>query len=229
MHIGIIPDGNRRYMSKRGILSLKESYQMGITKFYDLMEWCIDLNIDEVTAYALSIENLENRGGQEIKTLLNLFSMQALSTLNNERIHKNRVHINICGDKNYLLTAGGNGLGNAVVESLCKLEDLTKGYDKLTLNLAIGYGGRQEIINSVKNVVNSGLELNEENIRKNLWINSYPEIIIRTAESRLSNFLLWQSAYSEIYFVDRLWQEFEREDLVDIISNYRSKERRFGR
>ena len=229
MHVGIIPDGNRRYMKKKGILNLKKSYQMGINKFYDLLDWCIDLNINEVTAYALSTENLDNRGRLEIKTLLNLFSDQALSILNNERIHEKEVHINICGDKDYLLKAGGNDLGNAVVKNLGKLEDLTRDYNKLTLNLAVGYGGRQEIINSVKNVINSGLELNEENIRKNLWISGYPEVVIRTAESRLSNFLVWQSAYSEIYFVDKLWQEFEKDDLVDIINSYNSRERRFGR
>lgn len=228
MHIGIIPDGNRRYMRKRGILSLKDSYQMGIKKFYDFLDWCIDLNINEVTAYALSTENLKNRGRLEIKTLLDLFSKQALSVLNNEKIHKNKVHINICGNKDYLLDTEKK-TGNEAIKNLSRLEDLTKGYNKLTLNLAIAYGGRQEIINSVKNVINSGLELNEENIKKNLWVKSYPEVIIRTAESRLSNFLVWQSAYSEIYFVDKLWQEFEKEDLKDIIDDYNSRERRFGR
>jgi len=228
MHIGIIPDGNRRYMRKKGILSLKDSYRRGIKKFYDFLDWCIDLNINEVTAYALSTENLENRSKSEIKTLLNLFSKQALSILNNERIHDNKIHINICGDKDYLLNTEKK-LGNEAIKNLRRLEELTKDYDKLTLNLAIAYGGRQEIINSVKNVINSGLELNEKNIRKNLWIKSYPEVIIRTAESRLSNFLVWQSAYSEIYFVDKLWQEFEKEDLINIIDDYNSRERRFGR
>jgi len=228
MHIGIIPDGNRRYMRKKGILSLKDSYQRGIKKFYDFLDWCIDLNINEVTAYALSTENLENRSKSEIKTLLNLFSKQALSILNNERIHDNKIHINICGDKDYLLNTEKK-LGNEAIKNLRRLEELTKDYDKLTLNLAIAYSGRQEIINSVKNVINSGLELNEKNIRKNLWIKSYPEVIIRTAESRLSNFLVWQSAYSEIYFVDKLWQEFEKEDLINIIDDYNSRERRFGR
>jgi len=228
MHIGIIPDGNRRYMRKKGILSLKDSYRRGIKKFYDFLDWCIDLNINEVTAYALSTENLENRSKSEIKTLLDLFSKQALSILNNERIHDNKIHINICGDKDYLLNTEKK-LGNEAIKNLRRLEELTKDYDKLTLNLAIAYGGRQEIINSVKNVINSGLELNEKNIRKNLWIKSYPEVIIRTAESRLSNFLIWQSAYSEIYFVDKLWQEFEKEDLINIIDDYNSRERRFGR
>ncbi|HDI72794.1 MAG: di-trans,poly-cis-decaprenylcistransferase [Candidatus Altiarchaeales archaeon ex4484_43] len=228
MHIGIIPDGNRRYMRKKGILSLKDSYRRGIKKFYDFLDWCIDLNINEVTAYALSTENLENRSKSEIKTLLNLFSKQALSILNNERIHDNKIHINICGDKDYLLNTEKK-LGNEAIKNLRRLEELTKDYDKLTLNLAIAYSGRQEIINSVKNVINSGLELNEKNIRKNLWIKSYPEVIIRTAESRLSNFLVWQSAYSEIYFVDKLWQEFEKEDLINIIDDYNSRERRFGR
>ncbi|HIE34229.1 MAG TPA: hypothetical protein EYP86_03735, partial [Candidatus Altiarchaeales archaeon] len=120
-------------------------------------------------------------------------------------------------------------IGKDVVENLNKLEESTKGYDNMIVNMAIAYGGRQEIINAVRNIVNKGLDLNEENIMMNLWVKSYPDFIIRTAESRLSNFLTWQSAYSEIYFVNKLWQEINKEDLISIINNYRNRERRFGR
>ncbi|MBN2250887.1 MAG: di-trans,poly-cis-decaprenylcistransferase [Candidatus Altiarchaeota archaeon] len=229
MHIGIIPDGNRRFMKKRGIPNLRNSYEMGINKFHDFLEWCIDLDVKEVTAYALSTENLKNRGRLEIRTLLGLFSKQAVSMLDNEKIHKNRVRVKVCGDRCCLLDAGERGIGGETVKNLSILEDKTRDYDGLTLNFAIGYGGRQEIINSVKKVVDSGLEITEENIRKNLWVASCPEIVIRTSESRLSNFLTWQSAYSEIYFVDKLWQEFEKTDLERIISDYGSRDRRFGK
>ena len=229
MHIGIIPDGNRRFMKKKGISNLKTSYEMGINKFYDVLDWCLDLGVDEITAYALSTENLQNRGALEIKTLLTLFSKQAESMLESDRIHKKKVRIRICGDTCLLLSVGGKDLGGKLLEKLKKLEDMTKNYNAVTLNLAIAYGGRQEIINAVNKAVDAGLPINEENIKKNLWVRSYPEIIIRTAECRLSNFLTWQSAYSEIYFIDKLWQEFEKTDLESILSDYKSKERRFGK
>lgn len=228
MHIGIIPDGNRRYMRKNVISDLKESYYMGIKKFYDFVEWCIDLGVKETTVYALSIENLKNRSKFEINLLLKLFASQAMDLLKSDMIRKNKVHINICGNREYLADKI-NPPGSDVIKNLSKLENLTKDYSNFTLNLAIAYGGRQEIINSVNKIINDGLEVSEENIEKNLWVRTYPDIIIRTAESRLSNFLLWQSAYSEIYFVDKLWQEFEKSDLIKIVENYNLKERRFGR
>lgn len=229
MHIGIIPDGNRRYMKKRGIPKLRDSYEMGINKFYDVIDWCLELGVDEITAYALSTENLQNRGTLEIKTLLTLFSRQAESMLESDRIHEKKVRIRICGDMDYLLSVGGKDLGGKLLANLKKLEEVTKNYKAVTLNLAIAYGGRQEIIRAVRKVVDSNLEINEDNLKKNLWITGYPELVIRTSERRLSNFLTWQAAYSEIYFVDKLWQEFEREDLEGILKDYRSRERRFGK
>lgn len=229
MHIALIPDGNRRYMKKKGILNLRESYKKGIIKFYDFLDWCSKLNVNEVTIYALSLENIENRSPAEIETLINVFSNQANDALRDERIHKNKIHINVCGDRDHIVKKFGNPAGKELVENLNKLEDATKDYSDLTLNLTIAYGSRQEIINSVKNLVAKKLEINEENIKDNLWVKDYPDIIIRTAEDRLSNFLLWQSAYSEIYFIDKLWQEFDEEDLVRIVNDYKSRERRFGR
>ncbi|MBU4202061.1 MAG: polyprenyl diphosphate synthase [Candidatus Altiarchaeales archaeon] len=228
MHIGVIPDGNRRFMEKNGIANLKESYQMGINKFHDFLDWCIDLGVNEVTIYVLSSENIQNRGKDEVHTLLNLFSNHALSVLNDDRIHKNGVKINICGDLDYLAGVG-NPIGQKVVGNLTKLENSTKDYDNLDLNVAIAYGGRQELLHAVGKLIDSGEKPTEENIRKNLWVKGYPDIIIRTSESRLSNFLLWQCAYSEIQFVDKLWQEFQKEDLVQILNDYNSKERRFGK
>ncbi len=228
MHIGVIPDGNRRFMKKNGIFSLEDSYGMGITKFHQFMEWCIELGVNEVTLYALSIENIKNRNHVEVSTLLSLFSDHALKSLNDERIHKNRVRINFCGDREFI-SGIKNPMGVRIVDNLERLEDSTREYENIDLNIALAYGGRQEILNAVREVVKSGSELSEENIQKHLWVKSYPEIILRTAESRLSNFLLWQSAYSEIYFIDKLWQELKKEDLIRVLGDYQSKERRFGK
>ena len=225
MHIGVIPDGNRRFMKKKGIASLGKSYDLGINKFYDFLDWCIEFKVDEITLYALSIENLENRGMLEIKTLLMVFSEHAKKMLVDERMHKNKVQVRITGDRELLIKKGGR----KALENLEELEEATKDYDKFIVNLAVAYGGRQEILNAVKKIAEEGEEINEKNIKKNLWVKDYPDIIIRTSEKRLSNFLTWQSAYSEIYFIDKLWQEFEKNDLKIILSDFKSRERRFGK
>ncbi|HEX54909.1 MAG: di-trans,poly-cis-decaprenylcistransferase [Candidatus Altiarchaeales archaeon] len=227
MHIGLIPDGNRRYMRKVGIKDIKSAYRMGIDKFYDFLEWCIDLNVKELTIYTLSIENIERRSNFELNSLLRIFRERTINAMNDERIHGNRIHVKICGDIEYLRKLSDTA--NELVDSLERLGESTKHYNDFTLNLAIAYGGRQEIVNAVRRVIENGLELNEENIVRNLWIRNYPDIIIRTAESRLSNFLLWQSAYSEIYFVNKLWQEIEKDDLINIINDFNTRERRFGK
>jgi len=185
--------------------------------------------VNEVTIYALSTENIENRDNNEIETLFNVFAEQASKALDDERIHENGIHVNVCGDKDFLVNKADTKLGRNLIDRLNTLEEETKNYSNATLNLAIAYGGRQEIINATKKTLSQGLELNEENIRKNLWVKDYPEIMIRTSEDRISNFLLWQSAYSEIYFVNKLWQEFQEEDLHKILGDYNSRERRFGR
>lgn len=228
MHLGVIPDGNRRFMRKNGINDLKESYTMGINKFHQFLGWCVDLDVSEVTIYALSLENIRNRSPAEITTLLGLFSEYAMKSIDDKRIQENGVRVNFCGDRNYL-SGLNNPIVNQLIENMVKLEDKTSSYSNLNLNIALAYGGRQEIINAVKRVMDSGSELNEENIRKHLWVSDDPDIIIRTAESRLSNFLLWQSAYSEIYFIDKLWQELDKEDLVAVLDDYKNRERRFGR
>ncbi|MFH1126299.1 MAG: polyprenyl diphosphate synthase, partial [Candidatus Altiarchaeota archaeon] len=200
-----------------------------ISKFYDFLDWCMKRGVKEVTIYALSMENIKNRGSEEIETLYKVFAEQAKKALDDGRIHNNRIHINICGDKRYLTKTGNDALGGALVESMEELEKKTKDYSDFTLNFAIAYGGRQEIVHAARELASSGQEINEENLRKHLWVKDYPEIVIRTSEDRLSNFLLWQSAYSEIYFIDKLWQDFSEEDLQNVIEDYNSRERRFGK
>jgi len=229
MHIAVIPDGNRRYMLKYGIGSLERAYRSGISKIYDFIEWCIELGVKEVTIYVLSLENLINRSKKEIELLMKLFSEEAKKSLKDDRIHKNEIRVKICGDKNFIKNLDMRNAKDAI-ENLEKLEAFTCGYERLLLNLAIAYGGRQEIMNVIAALrSHKSSEINEMIVKQYLWVNSYPDIIIRTSERRLSNFLLWQSAYSEIYFIDKLWPEFEKKDLIEIINDYNSRERRFGR
>jgi len=230
MHVALIPDGNRRFMRLKGIRDLAQSYKMGISRFYDFLSWCTDLDVDEVTIYALSTENILNRSERELKTLFKVFSQQAKAALTDERIQKEDVQVRICGNRDYLLNCDkASKLARELVSSLDALEEATKNHSKRVLNMAIAYGGRQEIINAANEVSKRGLALTEENIQKHLWIKDNPDIVIRTAEDRLSNFLPWQSAYSEIYFPNKLWQDFKRSDLEEIIVDYQSRERRFGK
>lgn len=230
MHIGLIPDGNRRFMAKKGIGDLLVSYDMGINRFYKFLEWCYDLGVTEVTLYALSTENITSRNRKEIETLFKAFNKHAIKGLTDKNLHKKKVRVNLCGDREFLRNQDVNRkLATEMVDNLEKLEQSTKAYVKFTLNLAIAYGGRQEILFAVKRMVEDGTPITEDNLAKNLWVKSDPDIIIRTSEDRLSNFLLWQSAYSEIYFVPKLWQEFEKKDLEKILADFRKRDRRYGR
>ncbi len=228
MHVGIIPDGNRRYMKKTGIGDLEKAYRLGIDRFYDLVRWCDELGVNEVTIYTLSLENLENRGMEELYILMNLFAENTMRVLSDERIHDREIKVSICGNREYLTEYFGDR-GVELNQEFHKLEEKTRDYGGMKLNLAIAYGGRQEIINACRMIMNNGGEFTEESIQEHLWIKSYPDLIIRTSESRLSNFLLWQSAYSELYFVNKLWEEFQRDDLVDVLEDFNGREKRFGR
>jgi len=230
MHVGLIPDGNRRFMAKKHIENLLMSYDMGINKFYDFLKWCYELKVKEVTLYALSLENLVARDQSEIDTLFKVFITHAKRGMNDKTLHENKIRVRFCGDREALVAGSKDRkLAQEMLDSLAALEKATEKYDKFTLNLAIAYGGRQEIIHAVKEMVGKKQDITEENLKGNLWVKDDPEIIIRTSEERLSNFLLWQSAYSEIYFVPKLWQEFEKKDLEKILDDFKKRDRRYGR
>ncbi len=230
MHIGLIPDGNRRFMVRKQIKNLLMSYDLGISKFFDFLEWCSEFGVDEVTIYALSIENITSRGASEVKTLYNVFNKNALDSINDKKLHEKKIRVKVCGDMDLILNDKNNPeIAKEMVSNLKKLEETTSQYNDFKLNLAIAYGGRQEIIHAIGKMVEKDQEITEDNLRKNLWLTTFPDMIIRTSEERLSNFLVWQSAYSEIYFVDKLWQEFEKDDLKDILSEFTERERRYGR
>lgn len=221
MHIAIIPDGNRRYSKKKGI-SFENAYALGMDKFRDFVEWCSKMGVESVTAYALSLENIEKRSAVEIEILNRVLIKEIDKTINDERIHKNNICVKICGDLDAIKS-------KKLVEKLKELEDATAKYNKYRVNLAVAYGGRQEIMDVVKKFKKTNEEVNEQNVRNKLMVKEYPDILIRTGAHRISNFLLWQVAYSEIYFVDKLWPEFEKDDLIKIINDYNKTKRNFGK
>ncbi|MGQ4892345.1 MAG: polyprenyl diphosphate synthase [Candidatus Njordarchaeia archaeon] len=226
IHIGLIPDGNRRY-AKRKKLTLDQSYEIGVKKVKEFLSWCREFNIKYVTIYALSLENILGRNKHELRIIFNLMEKYLKNIEKDEDIHANKVRILVAGSKGLL--------PKHVMEAIQKAEESTKNYDKYYLILLIGYGGRREIVDAIKKILLQKIrpeEINEETLKNYLYLPDipYPDLIIRTSgEKRISNFLLWQIAYSELYFAKPLWPEFTREDFIEALVDFQRRERRFGR
>lgn len=230
-HIGIIMDGNRRY-SKWLLKQAWLGHKYGAKKVKEVMKWCEELGIKHITIYSLSLENF-SRPKKEFDFLMNLFEKEFLDIANNPEhdAHKYKTKINVFG-RIYLLP-------EKVRKAIFAAEESTKNYKNHFLNIAIAYGGQQEITDAMIKIakkVSDGTispeQVNEKLIRHSLYTNSapYPDMIIRTGgEKRLSNFLLWQSAYSELFFVDKMWPEFTKEDFLSAIEEFKNRQRRFGK
>ena len=225
--IAIVLDGNRRYAKKMG-LKPWGGHEFGIKKLEQLMEWCRELKIKELTLYSFSTENFR-RTKAEKNFLFRIFKHEFNNMKYRKDIFKNKIRINVIGRLNMF----PKGIRKAMLDIMEK----TKKHKKFIVNFALAYGGRQEITDAVKkiaeNVKKGKIHINkiDENlIGKNLYIKSEPDLLIRPGgEKRLSNFLMWQSTYSEIFFIDKLWPEFTKEDLVNCIEEFKKRDRRFGR
>ena len=224
-HVGLILDGNRRFAKKLGLQPWK-GHEFGIKKIEELLKWCLELGVKELTLYSFSTENF-NRNKQEIKFLFNLFKKKFEQMKNDSKILKNGVRINLIG-RIEMFPAD-------IRKAMLEVAEKTKNNKKLIVNFALAYGGRQEIIDSFKEILKNNPnvnlnKINEELITKNLYLQSEPDLIIRPGgEMRMSNFLLWQSSYAELFFIEKLWPEFTKEDLVNIIKEFNQRQRRFGR
>jgi|TARA_Y100000310_G_C20555610_1_gene750344 tritrans,polycis-undecaprenyl-diphosphate synthase [geranylgeranyl-diphosphate specific] len=220
-HIAIVLDGNRRYAKKVGIPKLK-GHEKGYGKIRDFLAWCIELGIKEVTLYCFSTENF-NRNKEEVNYLFNLFRKNIGEFKKDKTIHDNKVRISFIGR---LSMFPGD-----LQKSMYEIMDLTKNYNNYKLNLALAYGARSEIVDAFKKILSKGIKkIDEDIISKNLYIPDDVDIFIRPGgEKRLSNFLLWQSSYAELVFIDQLWPEMTKEDLAEIIKEFKKRERRFGR
>ncbi|MBU3913088.1 MAG: di-trans,poly-cis-decaprenylcistransferase [Nanoarchaeota archaeon] len=219
-HIGIILDGNRRF-AKKLLLEPWRGHELGAGKIEKLFSWCSELGIMEITLYCFSLENFD-RPEKEKNFLMNLFKREFKKYLNEEKIMDRGIKVRVIGEM--------GRFDSELQELMKKVEKKTAGNSEFIFNFCMAYGGRQEIIDAVKKMVESNLPISEENLKKNLWISGEPELIIRTGgEKRTSNFLMWQSAYSEWVFLDKTWPEFEREDLIECVDEFKKRERRFGR
>jgi len=229
-HIAVILDGNRRWALKRS-LNPWVGHKHGAEKVENLLDWCLQLGVKSITLYAFSTENFR-RSKKEIEELMQIFEEKLRKLLTDKRIHQNQVKVKIIGRRELL----PNSIKNIIEE----VEESTKNYNKHFLNVALAYGGRAEIIDAAKRIaekVKQGKldpnEINEKLFEKHLYTahlpKQDPDLIIRTSgEERLSGFLLWQSAYSELCFLDIYWPEFRKIDLLRAIRVYQKRKRRFG-
>lgn len=230
-HIAIILDGNRRWAQECGFEPWVGHYY-GADKTKEVLKWCLDLGIKSVTLYVFSTENFQ-RSLKEVENIMKLFKEKLQEILESEDIRKYKVRVKVIGRTSLL--------PQDLQEIIKKVEEETKCYNEHYLNLAIAYGGRAEIVDAARNIAKkvasgelSPEEIDEKVFEQHLYTaflpKQDPDLIIRTSgEERLSGFLLYQSAYSELCFLDVYWPEFRRIDLLRAIRVYQKRNRRFGR
>jgi tritrans,polycis-undecaprenyl-diphosphate synthase [geranylgeranyl-diphosphate specific] len=230
-HIGIILDGNRRW-SRIMDLEKEKGHRVGANIAEELLDWIYDLGIKITTVYVLSNENLE-RETIELDNIYSLLKDKLVKLYNDKRVDNKQIRIKSIGDR--------KKLPDDLQEILKELEIKTESYSNMYLNIAVAYGGQKELLNAIKNIARAVKEkkieieeINEKLIESNLYTahlpQPEPDLILRTSgEKRLSGFLLWQSAYSELIFVDIFWPEFRKIDLMRAIRTYQKRVRRYGK
>lgn len=218
-HIAIIMDGNGRWAKRRG-LARSFGHMEGAKALRRIIEYLPKINVKYLTVYAFSTENW-NRSEDEVSTLMSLF----LKYIKSEKksMMKNGIRFFVSGRK--------NNVPENLLKEIDKLQEETKNNQNLILNIAFNYGGRAEIIDAINKILeNNEKNIDEENFKKYLY-NDFPDpdLVIRTSgECRISNFLLWQIAYSELYITDVLWPDFNEKEIDKAIESYNQRERRFG-
>lgn len=218
-HIALVLDGNRRYAKKIGIPEFK-GHEKGFNKIKEVLEWCIELGVKELTLYCFSTENFK-RDKKEVDYLFDLFRKKIDGFRDDKLINDKKVKVSVIGRVSMF--------PSDMQEKMKEVMEKTKDYGNFRLNLALAYGGRSEIVDAVKRLVSGGKEVSEESITKNLYLPDDVDLLIRPGgEHRLSNFLIWQNSYAELYFSDKLWPEFGKEDLIKAVEWFKERERRFG-
>ena len=228
-HISIIMDGNRRFALSLS-LGTEIGHVHGKEKLKEVMDWIMDLGIPYLTVYALSTENLSSRETDELEALFDLYVAGLNEISEDERIHSKGVRVRVVGRK--------EELPERVNEAIRNAEDRTGDYSNFTFTVCLAYGGREEIVDAVKEIASDHAtgelsldQINTNEISRRLYDAEIPDpdLVIRTSgEERVSNFLLWQIAYSELYFTDVHWPSFSKAVLYEAIETYQMRRRRFG-
>ncbi|QCU78660.1 isoprenyl transferase [Citricoccus sp. SGAir0253] len=230
-HIGVVLDGNRRWARACGATTA-DGHQAGAEKIHEFLGWCDELGIRVVTLYMLSTDNM-NRPADELQQLVDIIGT-TLERLGDGLENGHRVRVQAVGASELL--------PDGLAATLADLEARTADAEGLHVNVAVGYGGRREIVDAVKELLleadaagrsaaEVAAELSDEQISARLYTRGQPDpdLVIRTSgEQRLSGFLMWQSAYSEFYFCEALWPDFRRVDFVRALRDFASRQRRFG-
>ncbi len=228
-HVAIILDGNRRFAEDKGLDRL-DGHIFGAKKLEEVVGWCQEVGIKHITVYAFSTENF-SRSEEEVEKLMGIFAKKFRDVAKDERVHKYKIRVRAIGDM--------GALPEQVRQAIEEAQGATRGYDGYTLNIAVGYGGRAELAEAVRKIcerIERGElkpgDVDESLINQHLYTAGLPDpdLVIRTSgEERLSGFLLWQSAYSELHFCEANWPAFNRIDFLRAIRTYQNRERRFGK
>ena len=219
-HLALILDGNRRWARRRGLPRFV-GHRRGVENLRKLLPVFVENGITHLTAYALSTENLAGRNPSELKSLFELVEKFAAD---DAVFFENKIRVNIFGELKKFPTSTKKVLRDLV--------ERTKKHENLVLNLPLGYGARSEIVRAANELVKSGRRATEQNFAKFLFSENQPDpdLLIRTGGSkRLSNFLLWQLAYSEFYFSEKMWPEFDAAELETALEFFREQKRNFGK
>jgi len=227
-HVAIIMDGNRRFAQEIG-LTTANGHQMGRNKLEEVLEWCLDLEIRVLTVYAFSTENL-TRASDEVEGLMDLFAKNFRVLGDDERVHRHKIRARVLGQIEFL--------PDRVQEAIRYAQERTKDHDRYQFNVAVAYGGREEIVQAVKSIascVKRGElavdDIDQRTVSEYLYTSDIPDpdLILRTSgEERVSNFLLWQLAYAELYFADVYWPGFRKTDFLRALRSYQMRKRRYG-
>jgi undecaprenyl diphosphate synthase len=226
LHVAIIPDGNRRW-SRTHRFQLQQGYSVGIQKIVDLCAWAKHQGVQTLSVWALSTENITGRSKGELRLLYELYIKAAKDKKLLKQLEDNQARITVIGDMRLL--------PKRLKAALQGLEEKTKMYQQLSINLLVGYGGRDDIIYAARSLLAQkiqGDDIDDDAIKAELRTANIPDVdlIIRTSgERRLGGFLPWQSNYSELYFARKYWPDFGKQDLKRAIDAYRRRQRRFGR
>lgn len=218
-HIAIIMDGNGRWAKKRG-LPRTAGHKIGAETFRDIAAYCRELGVEYLTVYAFSTENWK-RPKDEVDTIMGLLEQYLQEAINT--MEKDQIRLRILGD--------ATALSPKLQRMIDEANTVSSRNTGFQANICLNYGGRAEILQAARLCAENGEAWTEENFEKYLWSHDIPdpELIIRpSGELRLSNFLLWQCAYSEFYFCDTLWPDFDQKELDKAIIDYQRRDRRFG-
>ncbi len=227
-HVAIIMDGNRRFARQEG-LDPTQGHEEGRDTLEDVVDWCLDLGIEVLTVYAFSTENFK-RTPAEVQHLMDLFEENFYEMAEDERVHENEIRVRAIGRR--------DKLPSRVRKAIEYAEEKTQGYGSYHYNIAVAYGGREEIVTAIQEIaedVREGTldpgEITEATVAERLYTHPLPDpdLVLRTSgEERVSNFLLWQLAYSELYFSDVNWPDLRKVDFLRAIRDYQERQRRYG-